>query len=112
MLALCEDEADPPECRRALRCRELKDDKEECAAKAKAEGCGMGSGSAGYLLRQRPPTLPPTTGPGSTYYHMAEAAACLVLAGTGAGRFAGLDFIFYAISARLWPANSEQRTHG
>ena len=51
MLALCEDEADPPECRRALRCRELKDDKEECAAKAKAEGCGMGSGSAGYLLR-------------------------------------------------------------
>ena len=51
VLSLCEDEADPPECRRALRCRELKDDKEECAAKAKAEGCGMGSGSAGYLLR-------------------------------------------------------------
>ena len=51
VLALCEDETDPPECRRALRCRELKDDKEECAAKAKAEGCGMGSGSAGYLLR-------------------------------------------------------------
>ena len=51
VLELCEDEADPPECRRALRCRELKDDKKECAAKAKAEGCGMGSGSAGYLLR-------------------------------------------------------------
>lgn len=51
--------------------------------------------------------FPPVAGPGSTYYHMVEAAACLVLAGTGAGRFAGLDFIFYAISGRLWPTNSE-----
>ena len=40
VLELCEDEADPPECRRALRCRELKDDGEECAAKAKAGAAG------------------------------------------------------------------------
>jgi uncharacterized membrane protein YphA (DoxX/SURF4 family) len=52
--------------------------------------------------------FPPTAGPGSTYYHMVEAAACLVLASTGAGRFAGIDFIFYAISTRLWPTTSER----
>ncbi len=50
---------------------------------------------------------PPEPGPTSTYYHMVEAAACLVLAATGAGRFAGLDFLFYALSDRLWPVNEE-----
>jgi uncharacterized membrane protein YphA (DoxX/SURF4 family) len=52
--------------------------------------------------------FPPESGPGSTYYQLVEGAACLVLAATGAGRFAGLDFIFYAISTRLWPSNSER----
>lgn len=51
--------------------------------------------------------FPPEPGPTSTYYHMVEAAACLVLAATGAGRFAGLDFLFYALSDRLWPINEE-----
>ena len=52
--------------------------------------------------------FPPVTGPGSTYYHMVEAAGCLVLAATGAGRYAGIDFILYAICGRLWPSSSEQ----
>ena len=65
VLELCEDEADPPECRRALRCRELKDDKEECAAKAMAEGAD-GSGSAGYLLRHCASRAPSTTSPASS----------------------------------------------
>lgn len=64
--------------------------------------------AAGFLGSVFMSQYPPTSGPGSTYYHMVEAAACLVLAGTGAGRFAGIDFIFYAISSRLWPTNSEQ----
>lgn len=51
--------------------------------------------------------FPPEPGPTSTYYHLVEAAACLVLAATGAGRFAGLDFLFYALSDRLWPVNEE-----
>lgn len=68
--------------------------------------------AAGFLGSVFMSQYPPTTGPGSTYYHLAEAAGCLVLAGTGAGRFAGLDFIFYAISARLWPADSERTSNG
>jgi uncharacterized membrane protein YphA (DoxX/SURF4 family) len=63
--------------------------------------------AAGFLGSVFMSQYPPVAGPGSTYYHLVEAAACLVLAGTGAGRFAGLDFIFYAISARLWPTNKE-----
>jgi uncharacterized membrane protein YphA (DoxX/SURF4 family) len=63
--------------------------------------------AAGFLGSVFMSQYPPVTGPGSTYYHMTEAAGCLVLAATGAGRFAGLDFILYAIFARLWPASSE-----
>lgn len=64
--------------------------------------------AAGFLGSVFMSQYPPTTGPGSTYYHMAEAAGCLVLAATGAGRFAGLDFIIYAICGRLWPSTSER----
>lgn len=39
--------------------------------------------------------FPPETGPSSTYYQLVESMACLVLAGTGAGRFAGLDFFLH-----------------
>lgn len=46
---------------------------------------------------------PPVTGPGSTLYHLAEGAGCLVLASTGAGRIGGLDFILYALCGRWWP---------
>ena len=45
---------------------------------------------------------PPAGGPGSTYYQLIEAMACLTLAATGAGRFAGLDSL---IHARLFPAD-------
>ncbi|TVP98326.1 MAG: DoxX family protein [Planctomycetaceae bacterium] len=39
--------------------------------------------------------FPPVTGLGSSY-QLIECMACLVLAGTAAGRFAGLDFFFHA----------------
>lgn len=52
--------------------------------------------------------FPPEAGPTSTYYQMIEAVACLVLAATGAGRFAGLDFLFYALAARLWPSYEDE----
>jgi uncharacterized membrane protein YphA (DoxX/SURF4 family) len=38
---------------------------------------------------------PPTTGPGSSNYQLIESLACFVLAATGAGRFAGLDFFLH-----------------
>lgn len=38
---------------------------------------------------------PPATGPGSSQYQLIEGMACLVLASTGAGRFAGLDFFLH-----------------
>ena len=37
--AMCHDEHDPPECERALRCRELKDDWPDCAKRVKEAGC-------------------------------------------------------------------------
>ncbi|WP_231742216.1 DoxX family protein [Stieleria varia] len=43
---------------------------------------------------------PPATGPTSSYYQLVECMACLVLAGTGAGRFAGLDFFLQLIIRR------------
>lgn len=64
--------------------------------------------AAGFLGSVFLSQFPPVTGPGSTYYHMAEAAGCLVLAATGAGRYAGIDFILYAICGRLWPSSTEQ----
>lgn len=36
---LCSAEADPPECERALRCQELKDDWSDCASRVKKSGC-------------------------------------------------------------------------
>lgn len=60
--------------------------------------------AAGFLGSVFLSQYPPEPGPGSTYYHLVEAMACLVLAGTGAGRFAGLDFIFHAIVRRFWPS--------
>ena len=36
---LCKAEADPPECERALRCQELKDDWTDCASRVQKEGC-------------------------------------------------------------------------
>lgn len=60
--------------------------------------------AAGFLGSVFLSQYPPEPGPGSTYYQLVEAMACLVLAGTGAGRFAGLDFIFHSIVRRFWPS--------
>lgn len=53
--------------------------------------------AAGFLASVFLSQYPPTSGPGSTYYQLIEAMACLVLAGTGAGRFAGLDYFLHLI---------------
>ena len=45
---------------------------------------------------------PPDTGPSSTMYQLIESMACLVLAATGAGRFAGLDFFLHLIHRRIY----------
>ena len=58
-----------------------------CAALACA--CFLGS----VFLSQ----YPPSAGPGSSSYQLIEGLACLVLAATGAGRFAGLDFFLHLI---------------
>lgn len=46
---LCADEADPPECERALRCRELKDDWADCASRVTASGCEDAAAGATLL---------------------------------------------------------------
>lgn len=56
---------------------------------ALAAACFLGS----VFLSQ----YPPVTGPGSSNYQLIEGLACLVLAATGAGRFAGLDFFLHLI---------------
>lgn len=48
--------------------------------------------AAGFLFSVVLSQWPPTTGPMSTYYHLNLTLALLVLAATGAGRIAGLDF--------------------
>ena len=48
--------------------------------------------AAGFLATVVLSQWPPTTGPMSTYYHLNLMLALLVLAATGAGRIAGLDF--------------------
>ena len=46
----CASEADPEECERALRCRELKDDWSDCASRVADKGC-EDEGSAATLLK-------------------------------------------------------------
>ena len=45
---------------------------------------------------------PPSTGPSSTMYQLIESMACLVLAATGAGRFAGLDFFLHLLNRKIY----------
>jgi len=59
--------------------------------------------AAGFLGSVFMSQYPPTTGPSSTMYQLIEGVSCLVLAGTGAGRFGGLDFFFHIIICKLWP---------
>ena len=64
--------------------------------------------AAGFLGSVFLSQYPPTAGPGSTYYQLIECMACLVLAGTGAGRFAGLDFFLHMIIRKVWGFPAEE----
>jgi uncharacterized membrane protein YphA (DoxX/SURF4 family) len=63
--------------------------------------------AAGFLGSVFLSQFPPTTGPASTQYQLIEGMACLVLAGTGAGRFAGIDFLLHTIVRKFWPRGEE-----
>ncbi|WP_242632102.1 DoxX family protein [Rubripirellula amarantea] len=56
--------------------------------------------AAGFLASVFLSQYPPTTGPGSSNYQLIECMACLVLASTGAGRFAGLDYFLHLFVRR------------
>jgi len=61
-----------------------------------------GLAAAGFLISVFLSQLPPASGPNSTYFQLAEGMACLVLAATGAGRFAGVDYFFHLICRKVW----------
>lgn len=61
--------------------------------------------AAGFLGSVFLSQMPPSSGPGSTYYQLIESMACLVLAGTAAGRFFGLD---YCIQLAIRRASSSE----
>jgi len=63
--------------------------------------------AAGFLGSVFLSQFPPTSGPGSTYYQLIECMACLVIAATGCGRYAGLDFILHTIVRKFWPRTAE-----
>jgi uncharacterized membrane protein YphA (DoxX/SURF4 family) len=65
--------------------------------------------AAGFLGSVFVSQYPPTTGPSSSMYQLIEGVACLVLAGTGAGRFGGLDFFFHTIICKFWPSVEENK---
>lgn len=56
--------------------------------------------AAGFLGSVFLSSYPPSSGPASTYYQLIECMACLVLAGTGAGRFAGADYFIHLFIRR------------
>lgn len=56
--------------------------------------------AAGFLGSVFLSQYPPGTGPTSSNYQLIECMACLVLAGTGAGRFAGLDYFIHLFIRR------------
>lgn len=51
---------------------------------------------------------PPEPGPASSNYQLIECMACLVLAGTAAGRFAGLDYFLHLIVRKVWGIHPSQ----
>lgn len=64
--------------------------------------------AAGFLGSVFLGQFPPSVGPTSTYYQLVESMACLVLAATGAGRFAGLDYFFHLIVRKVWGTSPEK----
>ena len=63
--------------------------------------------AAGFLGSVFLSQYPPATGPSSSNYQLIECMACLVLAGTGAGRFAGLDYFLHLIVRKVWGSPAE-----
>ncbi len=63
--------------------------------------------ACGFLFSVFLSQFPPATGPASSSYQLIEGLACLVLATTGAGRFAGIDFVFHSLVQKLWPRAAE-----
>ncbi len=63
--------------------------------------------AAGFLGSVFLGQYPPGTGPSSSNYQLIECMACLVLAGTGAGRFAGLDYFLHLIVRKVYGPSPE-----
>ncbi|MFK8112603.1 MAG: TQO small subunit DoxD [Rubripirellula sp.] len=63
--------------------------------------------AAGFLFSVFLSQYPPTTGPSSSMYQLIESMACFVLAATGAGRFAGLDFFLHLLVRKNASAQPE-----
>lgn len=64
--------------------------------------------AAGFLATVFLGQYPPSVGPTSTNYQLVECMACLVLAGTGAGRFAGLDYFLHLIIRKVWGSPTDK----
>ncbi len=64
--------------------------------------------AAGFLATVFLSQYPPVTGPSSSMYQLIECMGCLVLAGTAAGRFAGLDYFLHLIIRANYGASSEE----
>lgn len=63
--------------------------------------------ACGFLFSVFLSQFPPASGPSSSAYQLIEGVACLVLAATGAGRFAGLDFILHSFVQKIRPQAAE-----
>ncbi|TWU46047.1 DoxX [Novipirellula aureliae] len=64
--------------------------------------------AAGFLGSIVLSQYPPVTGPTSSIYQLIEAMGCFVLAATGAGRFAGLDFFLHLIVRKVYGTSSKE----
>ena len=64
--------------------------------------------AAGFLGSVVLSQYPPTTGPTSSNYQLIECMACLVLAATGSGRLAGLDYFLHLIVRKTWGGQAPQ----
>lgn len=61
-----------------------------------------GLAAAAFLFSVFLSQLPPGTGPTSSMYQLVEGMAALVLAATGAGRFAGVDYFLHLCCRKTW----------
>lgn len=64
--------------------------------------------AAGFLGSVFLSQFPPTTGPTSSNYQLIECMACFVLAATGSGRFAGLDYFLHLAVRKVFGGESPQ----